>query len=114
MPTVPIVPGTATVVLDASGNGVAKVGPIGAREIWFPQVASVSVSSNVNEASCKTFVGDPVSQTFVDGTLTGSTGDSTDRISAYQVPLGWFVWAKWTGGDPGAVATLTVAGTKQV
>jgi hypothetical protein len=112
--TVPIVPGTATVALDGSGNGTAKLGPVGAREVWQPSVASVSVATNAAEASCKILVGDPVSQTFVDGTLSGSTGDSTDRVSAYSIPLGWFVWAKWAGGDPGAVATLSVGGTRTV
>jgi hypothetical protein len=112
--TVPIVPGTVTTVLDGSGNGTASIGPIGPREVWSPQVASVSVATNENEAACKTYVGDPISPIFVDSTLSGSTGDSTDRISAYQVPLGWKIWATWTGGDPGAVATLSVAGTKVV
>lgn len=115
MATVPIIPGTATVVLDGSGNGTAKVGPVGAREIWSPSSASVSVSSHAAEAAARIYVGDsPIAANFVDGTLSGSTGDSTGRVSAYQVKLGWFIWAVWAGGDPGAVATLNVAGTKTV
>lgn len=103
-----------TTVLDGSGNGTARLGPIGAREIWAPSSASVEVSSAVAEASAKIYVGDMISPKFVDGTLSGSTGDSTDRVSAYTVKLGAFISAVWSGGDPGAVATLTVAGTKTV
>jgi hypothetical protein len=115
MATVPILPGTATVVLDGSGNGTAKVGPTGAREVWSPAVASVSAATNVNEASCKIYVGDqPTPANFTDGTLSGSTGDSTDRVAGSQVPLGWYVWAVWAGGDAGSVATLNVTGTKTI
>lgn len=103
-----------TTVLDGSGNGTARLGPIGPREVWAPSSASVEASSAAAEASAKIYVGDTITQKFVDGTLSGSTGDSTDRVSAYTVKLGSFIWAKWTGGDPGAVATLTVAGTKTV
>lgn len=112
---VPIVPGAVTVVLDGSGNGKARTGPAGARETWTPAVASVSVSSNVSEAQCRIYVGpsaDP--QYFVDGTLSGSTGDSTDRVAAQPVRLGWFIWAAWAGGDAGATATLNVTGTKTI
>lgn len=114
MTEVAIYPGTVTTLLDGTGAGIAKVGPVGAREVWSPSLASVHCSSNVAEASCQILFGDTVSQVFVDSTLSGSTGDGTGRISAYSVRLGQFVWAKWSGGDPGAVATLTVAGTKTV
>jgi hypothetical protein len=112
---VPIVPGVATVTLNGSGSGTAKVGPVGAREVWSPQAASVSVATNVAEAQCKIYVGDsPVASNFIDGTLSGSTGDSTGRVSASAVPLGWYVWAVWSGGDAGSVATLNVTGTRTI
>lgn len=107
--------GTATVVLNGSGNGTAKVGPIGARENWTPAAAAVSVSTRTAEAQCKLFVGpSPTADNYIGGTLSGSTGDSTGRVSAQPVPLGSFVWAVWAGGDPGSVATLSVQGTKNV
>lgn len=112
---VPIVPGAVTVVLDGSGNGTARIGPAGARETWSPAVASVSVSTNVNEAICRIYVGpSPDPQYFVDGTLSGSTGDSTDRVSGQPVKLGWFIWAVWKAGDPGATATLNVTGSRTI
>ena len=115
MATVPIVPGAATAVLDGTGAGTVKLGPVGPLEVWWPSVASVSVSTNVKEAQCRIYIGDSaVPANFIDGTLSGSTGDSTDRVSGAQVRRGWFVWAVWSGGDAGAVATLNITGTKTV
>ena len=114
---VPIGPeGTATVVLDSSGDGTAKVGPAGMREIWQPALASVQCSSNTDEATCQVAFGqDLATARFLDATFTGSSGDSTDRVSgAAPLRLGWSVFATWTGGDPGATATLTVTGTKTI
>lgn len=106
---------TATVLLDGSGNGIARVGPLSAREVWYPANAHVSASSNIDEAVCQIFVGDSViPQYFRDGTFSGSSGDATDRISADIVRVGLYVWAEWTDGDPGAVATLTVTGERDV
>jgi len=112
--TVPIVPGVATVILNGAGAGTVKLGPVGAREVWNPSSASVSVSTNTNEAQCRLYVGDtPIAANFRDGTLSGSTGDSSGRVGG-PIPLGWYVWAVWTGGDAGSVATLNVYGSKDV
>lgn len=111
----PILPGSVTVLLNGSGNGTARIGPLGARESWNAQAASVSVSTRVKEAQCKIFVGtDATTANYVDGTLSGSTGDSTDRVDSYPIPFGQFIFAVWSGGDAGAVATLKVTGTKNV
>ena len=115
MTTVPIRPGSVTVALNGSGGGTAKIGPVGPAEVWQAEVASVSVSTNITEAQCRIYVGDqPTQANFVDGTLSGSTGDSTDRVSARPLKLGDYVWAVWSGGDPGAVAMLNVTGTRTV
>jgi hypothetical protein len=106
--------GTATATLDGSGNGIASAGPTGPGESW--DVASVAViaSSNTNEATCKVYAGPAVQdQFFRDITVDGSTGDATDRCNG-TIPRGWKIWASWSGGDPGATATLIVSGTKAV
>ncbi|MEU9022349.1 hypothetical protein [Actinomadura sp. NPDC048394] len=106
---------TVPVVLNGAGGGTAKVGPLTAREVWHPSNASVKVSTITNEAQCLIYVGDsPTQANFMDGTYSGSSGDSSDRVGATTVRVGWYVWAVWTGGDPGATATLTVTGTKDV
>jgi hypothetical protein len=100
----------AYVTLDANGNGTASTGPQSFREQWSGVVAAVRVATNVNEAICSTYA--PDATTFCDATTWGSTGDSTQNVTTVQ--MGGNVFAVWSGGDPGAVATLTVTGTKQV
>jgi hypothetical protein len=104
----------AQVVLNGSGNGTASVGPVGARDVWYPENVHVQVSSDGNEAICNIYVGDaPQQRCFRDNTASGSIGDSSDRVQgALKNPHK--VWAVWTGGDAGAVATLTVTGTRDV
>jgi hypothetical protein len=113
---VPIGPeGFGSVVLDGSGNGTVKVGPLTAREVWHPANAHVQASTNVNEAVCTIYVGDTATQSnFRDSTFTGSSGDSTDKIGADIVKSPHKIFAVWTGGDAGSRATLQVTGTKDV
>lgn len=105
----------ASVTLDGSGNGTLRMVPYSGSLAWLPSVVSVSASSNNAEASCKIFIGaTATAQYFVDGTLSGSTGDSSGSVSGYQVDThGNSLWAVWTGGDPGATATMVVSGTEQ-
>jgi hypothetical protein len=106
---------SASVTLNGSGNGTVQLGPISARETWQPATVHVSVSTNTNEAQCSIYAGNSVSpNTFRDATFSGSTGDSTDRVSADTITCGWYIWAVWTGGDPGARATVNVTGTNNV
>lgn len=106
---------TVQVQLDGSGNGQAGIGPISAREVWTPQSVHVSVSSNVAEAQCNIFVGDlPQQRNYRDTTFSGSSGDSSDRVNADTVKNPGKVWAVWIGGDPLAIATLTVTGRKDI
>lgn len=107
---------SVAVTLNGSGAGQAQIGPALPGEVWqVPGLtAAVSASSNTNEATGKIYAGGGVSgSTFVDGTTWGSTGDSTSKF-ANPVYAGQQVFAVWTGGDPGAIATLVITGTRQV
>jgi hypothetical protein len=107
--------GTASVVLNASGNGTAKVGPLSAREKWSPNGAHVSCATNTKEAQCAIYAGTSVyPNTFRDATLSGSTGDSTDRVSNDQIGCGEYIFAVWSGGDANTRATLNVTGEKTI
>ena len=113
MLTTQISPSSAATKLDANGNGTVQLGPSGGGEVWLVNVASVSVSTNVLEAQCSIFVGaGPSQQYFKDATLSGSSGDSTDRTGAAPIRVGGYVWAVWTGGDAHSIATLNIAGSK--
>lgn len=100
-----------------SGNGTLKMVPWSAKVHWFPTVASVKASTAVSEAQCRIYIGPaPTDPSFVDGTLSGSSGDSTDHVSGYEInatkdPA---IWALWTGGDPGAQGTMSIAGTMTI
>lgn len=106
---------SASVTLDASGNGTLAMKPYSGSLTWLPTIVSVKASSHTAEASCKIYAGPSADdQWFVDGTLSGSTGDSTGQIEGRQIDThGNTLWAVWEGGDAGAVATMTVAGTER-
>lgn len=110
---------SASAILDGSGNATVKLGPIAAREWWQPQVVSVRTNQApgaiTNEAACRIFCGPDTSpQNYSCGTLSGSTGDSSDNVTGQEIYVGQYVWAQWTGGDPGAQAWLIVSGTKNL
>ena len=106
---------TRTIKLDGSGNGSISISPQSAREVWHPENIHVNVSTNVNEAQCKIYVGDSAIQSnFRDGTFSGSSGDSSDKINADTVKVGSHIFAIFTGGDAGAFASAIVTGTKDV
>jgi hypothetical protein len=110
---------TNAVKLDGSGNGTVRLGPSGARETW--TVSYVHVQTNqapasiTNEAQCFVYSGTAADEgAFVDSTSSGSTGDSTDSASGYPVTIGEWIWAVWSGGDPGAQGILRVTGTREI
>lgn len=102
------------VKLDINGAGTVKLGPLSARESWYPTNVHVGASTNTKEAICNIYIGDtPSPATFRDSTYSGSSGDMCDGL-VDVVASGWYVYAVWTGGDAGATATLAVTGTKDV
>lgn len=107
---------TAVITLNGSGAGTAKLGPLTAREVWYPE--NVSVKTNqatiTNEAQCQIYVGnDATQQWFRDLTFSGSSGDASGKVSG-RLPKGQFVTAVWSGGDANVQAVLTVTGTKEI
>ena len=109
---------TEQVVLNGSGGGTVRLGPLTARETWYPDQASVKVVFStvnpVNESQCRIYKGDGATDNnFKDGTFSGSSGDATDKITG-KMSKGYFIFAVWVGGDVGATAYLTVTGEKEV
>lgn len=98
-----------SVVLDGSGNGTAFLGPrIGQK--WNVTNAAVLVPNAVKVPQASWYAGgQPIPGNFVDGTFTGNL-DATGRISNFSITSGNYVFAVWTGGDPGATATLSILG----
>lgn len=97
------------------GNGTVKIGPLSAREIWYPDNVHIKCLTKTLEARCNIYVGpDTGPDAFRDESVLGSSGDSSGAVSADRIPNGWYVWAVWTGGDASTYATLTVTGQKDV
>jgi hypothetical protein len=111
----------AVIRLNGSGAGTAKVGPLTAREVWYPSNVSIKTtfpgvqSAPTLESKCDIYVGQTASPEFFrDNSIQGSTGDASGACSADIVRTGQYVWAVWSGGDAGVQATLTVTGQKDV
>jgi transcription elongation factor len=103
----------AYATLDENGNGTASTGPLSPGEQWTGITAAVSVATNVNEATCQLYAGAAATPGYLQGATTwGSTGNSGPIGAAVKV--GGNLFAVWTGGDPGALATMTVTGTRTV
>lgn len=106
---------SAVITLDGTGSGKAKLGPLSAREIWYPDNVHVSVATAVKEAQCSVYMGSDTTQSnFRDKSVLASSGDSSGACNADTVRVGLFIWAVWTNGDANKQAVLTVTGIKDV
>jgi hypothetical protein len=96
----------ATVTLDITGSGQTNIGP-DENETWQVEGVYVYASLDIKEARAVTYVGpDPDHLRLIDGTLTGSTGDATEKIGIVTYPDK--VWTTWENGDVGALATMEI------
>jgi hypothetical protein len=99
----------AQVVLDANGNGAVQIGPDKSNESWQIQVCTVSVSSNASEPQFRVYFGSSTAITsLIQGTYAGSF--DTDTTFNYTLNNSGKLTCVWTGGDPGATATVTFHG----
>lgn len=97
---------SARVVLDATGSGTANLGPGGVD--WIVRTTTVSASTSVLQAQANTYHGGVSPANLVDGTLSGSSGDTSDTVMLLQP--GDQLYCVWSGGDPGATAFMRCAG----
>ncbi len=100
---------TARVTLNASGVGTIRFGPGRPREKWTVTRVSCQASSNTKEAQFKLYRGSVGPGTFISGSVSGSTGDTDDTLRE-ALNSGEYLTGQWTGGDVGAVATVTYWG----
>jgi hypothetical protein len=105
-----------TITLDGSGNGTAQLGPRAHGLVWKPTVASIKMTGDIPADLATVFV--YAGGTVNDGNFVDSTYDvnsaSSGNIAGQQLQLGQYVFAVWSGGNPGASATLTLNGTKVI
>lgn len=116
----------ATVTLNGSGGGTARISPgqagapgsgVGAGRnsglLWNVDAVSVNVATAVAQAQASLYVSYGIQSNgpndFQGQTPTGSTGD-TCTLGVTVRPGDW-ITVIWTGGDPGAIATMKLFGT---
>jgi hypothetical protein len=101
----------ASVVLDGSGDGYAEMGPTRVKEHWQPISVFVSVATAVNQAIATLYVGTSIQNSTQSATTAlGSSGD-TCGTPGLDLPAGYKMFVKWTGGDAGQQATMHALGT---
>lgn len=111
MPQVPLSE-SKQITLDGSGNGAVAIGPEISAQVWIPVMMGVQVSTNVKEPMFKFYRGRSAGPlNFINGTSTGSN-DATD-ISGIILHPGETLYCVWTGGDAGAIASVTLIGQIQ-
>jgi hypothetical protein len=97
--------------LDGAGNGTVRLGPnVGQR--WTLLTAAIFIAGTiVSSPQCKIFMGGSATpDCLVDGTNTGEL-NSTTNVANFPLTAGQSIFAVWTGGDVGAIATLSIIGT---
>lgn len=109
---------STSVTLDASGNGDIRIGPNSPFERWEVTVTNVGVqpvppaTSVVRVAKCDILRGYSAdSRNRIDGTYDGTLDTSTVSYTVYS---GQVITVTFRGGDVGAVATVTLAGSRIV
>jgi hypothetical protein len=102
------------VTFTAAGTALAFCGPASSGDSWSLDQCFVSTSvGQLDAAQCVVYVGPlPLAQQAVTGSLAG--GGSQFGLGGLGLQFGWFVWAVWSGGTPGAGGVLRVTGSKTV
>lgn len=100
-------------VIPASGTVTVQVGPSGLGTVWQVSQASLSTTTGALDTSTATlYAGQLGLATVVAAQSYAGGGDSGGLNDAVLYP-GQYVICTWTGGTPGAVATLVVYGKER-
>lgn len=107
----PIDDGTGQAVITA-GAATVKVGPSGFGVRWYPVQAIISTTTGVADASTCQFFKGVISASSQIGGQSYAGGGDTIGLAGMELQPGEFVYAVWSGGNNGDVATLRVIGAK--
>lgn len=99
---------TLATVDGVTGYGVIRLSPRG--EKWEISRVHVECSTRVSESECRWYLGQIRPDAIIDGTYSGSSGDTSDTTAYLEDGQAMFL--EWRGGDNGATATVTVSGWK--
>lgn len=104
---------SARVTLNGSGNGSVSLGPLVPGVSWQPVSVAVRVNPTSNTVVSEFFLynGIAVDSNFLGGSYTGDNNSAGLAITLWP---GQILTGVWTGGNPGATATMTLYGTQTV
>ncbi len=106
--------GTAQATVNGAGTATVRVGPVHWGETWYPASADIATTSGVDDSStCAFYLGVISAATQIGGQSYAGGGD-TMAWSARPVQFGEQVYAVWSGGNPGDIATMRVTGDADV
>lgn len=100
----------ATVVLDGSGNGRVQIGPPSGTK-WSLRLATGSVSSAASKPAFALYRGSTTGPLeLLDSMPFLASQASSGKVGGAVYFPGQVLWGVWSGGDPGATATLQAFG----
>jgi hypothetical protein len=106
-----LAPRSFPVTLDGNGNGNVAISIDNSNVRWIIDNIAVETNQAANTSPiprCVFRMGDPVSGKFLGGTDSGALDTGSGRAILYA---GDVMYAIWSGGVPGSIATATVTGT---
>jgi len=98
-----------SVTLNASGTGSVSFGPSRGNTYWFIKTVSVSVSTNTSEPTASIYRGTVNPGSLITATYSGSQDTDSD-VNDNPLYPGETYTCQWTGGDSGALATISFSG----
>ena len=107
----PLLDSRATTI-DANGVGTVTFGPSRPNTKWLIRKYSVSVSSNTDEPTASVYRGTVNPGTLISATYSGSQDTDSD-VNDNPLYPGEFYTCQWTGGDIGAMATISFSGVEE-
>lgn len=96
--------------LNAAGRAVVTIGPRTPSSRWRTSNVAVSTTSTV-DTECRLYLGAEAPQNLLGGTFSGNRDQIGAAVTLYP---GSVLTAVWTGGTPGATATVSVYGVLDV
>lgn len=111
--TVPLT-ASVSVVLNGSGNGQVQLGPALPGVAWNPGSCAVLVqpASTTVVSQFLLYNGPAQPGNFIGGSYTGDNNSTGLAIPAMYT--GSVLTGVWSGGNPGATATMTLTGTQDI
>jgi hypothetical protein len=80
--------------------------------MWQLSLAAVSTTSAVAASQAFLYLGSASGPlTLIDSTFLGNSA-SSGKVAGTPLYHGTYLWATWTGADPGSLATLQAYGTQ--